>query len=141
MKNEKEIRRKQLIRAFHSLCSLNGLNESEKAALKESFGVDSATQMSLADLEKAISILTHQADVWRKRVMAAIGAYLRHMHYAEDAEIIKGIACRASGYANFNDIPISKLRAIYNEFVKQRKTMLRAANEACLIINESTLKN
>jgi hypothetical protein len=54
--------------------------------------------------------------------MAVIGAYLRRLNYAENADSIKAVACRAAGYENFNSIPVSRLREIYYEFLRRNKT-------------------
>lgn len=61
------------------------------------------------------------ADVWRKRCMASIGGYLRLAGKASNAQIIQAIACRATGVEDFNKIPISRLRNLYNAFLKQQK--------------------
>jgi hypothetical protein len=45
------------------------------------------------------------------------------MDMKEDSRYIKAMACRAAQCENFNDIPKSKLRGIYNEFNKQRKAI------------------
>lgn len=58
-------------------------------------------------------------DVWRKRLMAAVGAYLRAFNYTESPAAIKAIACRAAGMPNadcFNQIPLDRLRGLYNAF-------------------------
>jgi hypothetical protein len=64
-------------------------------------------------------------DRWRKRVMAAIGAWLRAAAAEETPAKIKAIACRAAQCKDFNAIPISKLRGIYSEFTKQKKAAER----------------
>ena len=66
-----------------------------------------------------------EIDRLRKRVMASIGAYLREMGYAENPESIKSLACRASKCRNFNDIPMEKLRAVYNAFNHYKKAMVQ----------------
>ncbi len=58
----------------------------------------------------------NQGDIWRKRVMAAIGGWLERCKIEQNATKIKAIACRAAGKKNFNEIPLSRLRNLYNEF-------------------------
>ena len=60
-------------------------------------------------------------DKLRKQVMAAIGGYLRKINRDGNAEIIKGIACRATGYTTFNKIPAERLRNLYNTFRNKQK--------------------
>ena len=45
------------------------------------------------------------------------------MHLCEDIDRIKSIACRASKCKSFNDIPMEKLRAVYNAFNHYKKAM------------------
>ena len=56
-------------------------------------------------------------DIWRKRVIRSIGAWLELCHTSHNIDTIKAIACRAAQKSWFNDITISELRAIYAEFV------------------------
>jgi len=60
-------------------------------------------------------------NLWRKRVMAAIGQYLRNLRRVESAEMIKGIACRAAQYDDFNLIPVSRLQNVYYAFLNKNK--------------------
>ena len=39
----------------------------------------------------------------------------------ENIEVIKGIACRATGYENFNKIPTERLRNVYNTFLNKQR--------------------
>ena len=55
--------------------------------------------------------------------MAAIGGYLRRIDREGNAEIIKGIACRSTGYRSFNKIPAERLRNLYNTFRNKQKDM------------------
>ena len=64
---------------------------------------------------------TGDLDKLRKRVMAAIGSYLHSVKRESNTSIIKGIACRATGYKEFNKIPRERLRnliATFNNKVK-----------------------
>jgi hypothetical protein len=125
-----------LRRTFHIKLRKYGLGDDIKALILESFGVESTKELNNRELIQVIDSLDKDYDAdyaamdkLRKQVMAAIGAYLRVMDMKEDSRYIKGMACRAASkkgdikYKNFNDIPKSKLRGIYNEFVKQRKAI------------------
>lgn len=78
-------------------------------------------------------------DTWRKRVMAAIGGWLRQSEELgirncesargliplSDGARIKAIACRAAGRKAFNEITLSELRAVYAEFLNKQKVAKR----------------
>ena len=62
----------------------------------------------------------------RKRVMAAIGGYLKATGKESNATVIKGIACRATGHTDFNKIPRERLRnlvAAFNNKVKDAQAV------------------
>ncbi|MFV0507467.1 MAG: hypothetical protein ACK5L5_12335 [Bacteroidales bacterium] len=67
-------------------------------------------------LEALVKEADASADRWRKRLMAAIGNWLKLMNRESNAKLIKAIACRASGCKNFNAIPEHKLASLYNAF-------------------------
>lgn len=125
--------KKSLLRKYHAICRDLGITEQEKEVIKESFGVKSSRSLSESQLSQLIDkLMTGQdltktqkskEDLWRKRVMASVGAWLRMMNKTESADTIKAIICRASGHTNFNRIPISKLRSVYYEFVQKSKTI------------------
>ncbi len=118
-----------LLRKFHTLCSRLGLTEAEKRAIIESFGVESSADIDTHDLIDICASLSRQLeggkgetmDKLRKQVMAAIGGYLRKIGRESNANIIKGIACRAAGYQSFNKIPAERLRNLYNAFRNKQK--------------------
>lgn len=119
---------KWLLRQFHTLCSRLGMTEYEKRALIESYGVESSQDIDNHDLmdlchtlEQRLSTSATEADALRKRTIAAIGGWLRLTGKEESIEVIKGIACRATGYDNFNKIPVERLRNIYNAFLKKQR--------------------
>lgn len=113
-----------VLRKFHTLCSRLGLTEAEKRAIVESFGVESSADIDTHALIDVCASLSKQLegdkgdqmDKLRKRAMAAIGGYLRKIDKESNAEIIKGIACRSTGYQSFNKIPAERLRNLYNTF-------------------------
>jgi hypothetical protein len=49
-------------------------------------------------------------------VIAAIGSWLTSTGQLNSIDKIKAIACRATGYTNFNKIPIERLRNLYYGF-------------------------
>ena len=121
---------KGILKKFHTLCSVLGLSEDEKRAIVESYGVESSRDMDTHDLINVCANLSDQVnkkngtgdlDKLRKRVMAAIGSYLHSVGKESNASVIKGIACRATGYEEFNKIPRERLRnliATFNNKVK-----------------------
>lgn len=67
---------------------------------------------------------TDEMDKARKRLIAAIDAYLRELKQQEpNIALIKSIACRASQNKDFNHIPLERLRSLYNAFVQRTKDM------------------
>lgn len=48
--------------------------------------------------------------------MASIGGWLKAAGYKSNAEIIKAVAYRASGYEDFNKIPAGRLHNLYHNF-------------------------
>lgn len=125
----------KLLRQYHAICNQLGMSSSDKEALLDSWGVQSSKQLTDNQLRSIIAKLRpgmHQsvhaeADRWRKRCIAAIGEWLAKRcaelsNPVENMLYIKKIACRASGeYDNFNQIPVSVLMRIYNEFINKNK--------------------
>lgn len=118
-----------VLRKFHTLCSRLGLTEEEKRAIVGSYGVESSADIDTHDLIDICASLSKQLegdkgdemDKLRKRAMAAIGGYLRKINQTSNTEIIKGIACRSTGYTSFNKIPAERLRNVYNTFRNKQK--------------------
>jgi hypothetical protein len=140
------IKRQKLLAKYHILCQQMGMTDDDRRGqLENCYGVNSSRQLSDKQLVDIIDTLQQvvqsDANIWRRRVMAAIGAYLRRMNYTENADIIKAIACRAARTNNYNKIPISKLRAIYNEFSKQNLTGEICQNLKAIIENELSTLN
>lgn len=79
-------------------------------------------QKMIGDMRHAVrQIKTNGDDKLRKRVIAAIGGYLRVTGQECNITYIKATACRATGYKTFNAIPTERLRNIYNAFSKMQK--------------------
>ena len=119
-----------VLKKFHTLCSVLGLSDDEKRSIVRSYGVESSRDMDTHDLINVCASLSDQAnqkngagelDKLRKRVMASIGRYLRSLGKESNTSIIKGVACRATGYKEFNKIPrerLINLVATFNNKVK-----------------------
>lgn len=126
---------RNILKKFHTLCSVLGLTEAEKRAIVESYGVDSSRDMDTHDLIDVCGKLSQQVDArkgtgdmdkLRKRVMASIGSYLKATGKESNATVIKGIACRATGHTDFNKIPRERLRnlvAAFNNKVKDAQAV------------------
>ena len=122
--NKQKAFKNQLIKKLHAIKCEIGLTNDQYTSVLESFGVVSSKDLSIDELVRMIDLLrgsNPDDDKWRKRCIAAIGAYLRVTNRKENTDLIKGIACKASGYANFNKIPTSRLRDIYYEFSRKAK--------------------
>lgn len=128
-----------LLRKFHTLCSRLGLTKEEKRAIVESFGVESSADIDTHALIDICAALSRQlegdkgdeTDKLRKRAMAAIGGYLRATGRESSTEIIKGIACRATGHRDFNRIPRERLRnlvGLFNNKVKDARAVCGIAD-------------
>jgi hypothetical protein len=73
----------------------------------------------------ATTQISAAADMWRKRVIAAVSAWLTAtgVEPADRLLYIKEIVCRTSSKPKdyFNKLTISQLRTAYNSFIKQTK--------------------
>jgi hypothetical protein len=118
----------RLIKKYHTLATRIGLDKSDKAAIMESYGVASSLDLSVTELFELCNVLERDnnpkapvLDKLRKQVMASIGGWLKTINLESDAQRIKAIACRATGYRRFNEIPTERLRNIYNTFLNKQK--------------------
>lgn len=124
-----------LLKKFHTLCSVLGLTDDQKKDILSSWGVESSrdlTQHQLIDICAKLSEQvnhkdgTASLDKLRKQVIAAIGSWLRETYQSQGISKIKGIACRATGYSEFNKIPRERLRnliATFNNKTKDKKSV------------------
>lgn len=119
-----------LLRKYHALLRKAGVSNDEKMVLLASYGVESGKDMSVYELVELCHKLdmrtnksAEEANKWRKRVMGAIGGYLRAMGKEGNSREIIAIACRASRYDNFNAIPVDQLRSVYNAFKNRTKAI------------------
>lgn len=126
--------KKRLLRSFHASLARAGMMKNKPDILK-SFGVESSTELTEEELQQVIDKMTGEADKWRKRVLAAIFGWTKDIGFDYDIKKVKGIACRATGYSKFNDIPVSRLRDIYYEFVRKSRTTVGTRNTKEELIN------
>ena len=135
MKTTEDRTKKMLLAAFHGLCARAGMQDYEKKSIIEGFGRLSSADLTIEELQQACKAIearieptSVQMDLWRKRLMASIGGWLSTIGKPQSAAQIKAIACRASGYDNFNHIPFDRLRSLYNAF-KGRQRDWRAVGD------------
>lgn len=120
---------KWLLKKFHTLCSRLGMSSEDKLALLGGYGVESSKDLSNEELTKICDYLNDiinpedaKRDKMRKRVIAAIGGWLRLIGKGDEGvDYIKGIACRAAKTDNFNHISLDRLTTIYNMFLKRQR--------------------
>ncbi|MBP9998655.1 MAG: hypothetical protein KBS67_05365 [Bacteroidales bacterium] len=132
----------KILRKFHTLCGVCGLSQDEKSAIVESYGVSSSRDIGthdLIDICEKLSVRAGQGagserDQLRKRVMAAIGGYLKKIGRDSNAELIKTIACRSTGYPDFNRIPMERLRNCYYAFLNKQKDVDSAEHVATAML-------
>lgn len=128
MKTTTDRQHAYLVKKYHTLVTRLGLGKEDKAAIMESYGVESSLDLSVSELSELCAALekdnTPKApalDKLRKQVMASIGGWLKTISQESDAQRIKAIACRATGHRRFNDIPAERLRNIYHTFLNKQK--------------------
>ena len=73
--------------------------------------------------------------------MAAIGKYLQMLGKESNASIIKGIACRATGYENFNKIPRERLRNLIGAFNNKVKDTQTVNDMAVAMVLQNIMSN
>jgi len=122
-----------MLKRFHTLCSQLNMDEDTKHGIVGSYGRESSKELSTKELtdiciklEKDLNPEFAELDVWRKRLIKAIGEWLKAMGKAGDIDAIKAVACRAAGVKGFNSIPQYRLCSLYNAFrakVKDLKTV------------------
>lgn len=127
---------KWLLKKFHTLCSRLRMDAEMKLALLSDYGVESSKDLTNTELTELCDRLNNilnpedaKRDRMRKRVIAAIGGWLRLIGKGEEGiDYIKGVACRAAKVNNFNHISLDRLTTIYSMFLKRQKDA-RAVNE------------
>lgn len=121
---------KHLLKRFHTLIRKTPDPVAAKESILLSFNVVSSKSLTIDQLkavcdqlENKVNPQAAEMDKLRKGLMASIGGWLECMNRISNADIIKGIACRASGKASFNQIPKEQLRSLYYAFKKKQEDM------------------
>lgn len=139
-----------LLKKFHTLCSVLGMSADEKRLIVQSYGVESSRDIdthALVDLCATLSAKAEnnrQGDRLRKRLMGAIGEWLRKTGKEASPQLIKGIACHASGCENFNRIPPQRLRSLTEAFrhkIKDIDSVEILTSEMRAIVEKLSHKN
>lgn len=120
---------KCLLKKFHTLCARLNMDADMKLALISGYGVESSKDLTNAELLELCDHLNEilnpedaKTDKMRKRVIAAIGGWLRMIGKGDEGiNYIKGVACQAAKVDNFNKIPLERLTTIYNMFLRKQK--------------------
>lgn len=120
---------KWLLKKFHTLCSRLNMGADDKLALLGGYGVESSKDLTNEELTQICDRLNDalnpedaKRDRLRKRVIAAIGGWLRLIGMGDKGvDYIKNVACRAAKTENFNQISTERLTTIYNMFLKRQK--------------------
>lgn len=136
-----EDRKSQLVRKYHAICAVSGTNEDMQRRIKESYGVRHINELSEDKIERIIVELQRIPNIWRKRVIASIGGWLYVTNQDKGIDYIKAIACRSARYDDFNRMPVSRLRDIYNEYLHKQETHYSSNATKGLIIAEIASKN
>lgn len=64
---------------------------------------------------------TEEAEMWRKRAIAAVFGFYKKIHEDVSIAYVKAIICRSAQERDINKISVAKLREIYNVWtIKQR---------------------
>ena len=126
-----------LIKRFHTLLGKAGMDNEQKLAILAQYGVESSKDLSAYELLELCNKLDKMSnpqlielDLWRKRLLAAVGGYLKAADVVADNEIvlIKKIACIAAKKTEFNQIPLDRLKGLYNAF-KNRESDIHTINK------------
>jgi hypothetical protein len=130
-----EREKKILLNRFHASCARRGITLDAKREIVHAYGHESSKDFTLAQLRDicaklsdraGIHVPADEADMWRKRVLAAGCAWRRNLGHKKDGrdiEYVKGVACRMAQVTAFNKITIEKLRDIYNGFISKNRVL------------------
>lgn len=122
-----------LIKRFHTLLGKAGMDNEQKLAILAQYGVESSKDLSAYELLELCNKLDKMSnpqlielDLWRKRLLAAVGGYLKAADVVAEDEIvlIKKVACIAAKKTEFNQIPLDRLKSLYNAFKNRESDIL-----------------
>lgn len=119
-----------------AMCAKQGIDDELRAELAYQFSTCRTIHIGELKSTEAAELIGRlkqnqnstdtSMDVWRKRLMAAVAAYLKSKNYEPTPDRIKATACRAAGMPNaqcFNHIPADRLRSLYNAFCNRNRDM------------------
>lgn len=72
-------------------------------------------------IQKRTGYYGEEAELWRKRAIAAVFGFYRKIREEVTLEYVKGIICRAGGVTDINRIPSAKMREIYNAWLMKQR--------------------
>lgn len=135
MKTTTDIEKNKLHKRYFALSRELNYDRVDRQVKMMTYGVDSSCDLSAPQLrqlciEMEAELQTKKQeqknsafalDKHRKRVMAAIGGWLKLTGQESSAQLIYAIACRSTGHRSFNDIPASRLNNIYKEWLNKQK--------------------
>jgi hypothetical protein len=120
----KEKQKNGLVKKFHTLLGCNRIDNDTKLSILAGYGVESSKDLDVHQLIEICDRLDTMSrpelaklDKSRKRVIACLFGYCRAMGKEGSMATVKAIACRATGYRDFNAIPLERLNSIYNAFL------------------------
>ncbi len=70
----------------------------------------------IAQMQIKVAEYRSENSKLRKRVIASIFAYFEKIGQKVSIDYVKAVACRSTGYGDFNKIPPERLRNVYNSF-------------------------
>lgn len=118
------------LKQLMTILSIQKVSDEDRANLVFSWTsgrTTSARELSPSEISQIVEKLQNSekdsADIWRKRVMAAIYGFLQKMNKEANPDLVKGIACRAAKVTDFNKIPTQRLVSLYTAFTNMQKDM------------------
>jgi len=125
-----DVEQKRLLKKFHTLLGLAGIDNEGKLLLLAQYGVESSKDLSPYDLLEVCNKLQLQSDPQlaaldkaRKRLIASICGWRESMGVTPSVIEAKKIACHAASVKDFNQITQERLRSLYSAFGKKTKDL------------------
>lgn len=144
-KQENTTKRCKLIREFYALLNNYKFRDVKKQTVLDVYGVESLKELTIDELEFECKLMRAESNdeksKARKRLIAAACNYCEEIGYEPYMEagdvntriaIVKGLATRAAAAEEFNEISLTKLRALYGFF----RTQVRVMRKSVQLVNE-----
>lgn len=116
--------RPALIAALHARVNSLGISDENYRAILNSYGAQHSTDLDANTIREILEHLKRfttpldprkvETDKWRRRVMGVAAALMRRTGYPDTTAYIKALACQMASVDSFNQIPLDRLRSIYN---------------------------